>query len=174
MRPAGGPARGEGEGRGDAVFTRRRQAARLLLVATWALVSLGCTPRVGAGLNHFRRNGQLARKKLAHSSIVNALNHGRVRQMRAAADLAWDAQLYPEGRSIVDDEDPIAAMLMSRADGADHDHRSSRVIVAGKVHHPRDRYRAAPPRMLRVGRARPPRRGGPGDCGRRRAPAAPV
>lgn len=93
---------------GDQPRWRARGASKLLVA-----VLLACAASGGeGGLNHFKRNGQQTRQKLSHSSIVNTLNKGKVRQMKEAAEMAWDQQLYrhrprqllracPYGRSVL-------------------------------------------------------------------------
>ncbi|KAJ1492808.1 hypothetical protein T484DRAFT_1880213 [Baffinella frigidus] len=113
---------------GDQPRWRARGASKLLVA-----VLLACAASGGeGGLNHFKRNGQQTRQKLSHSSIVNTLNKGKVRQMKEAAEMAWDQQLYREGQSIVDDEDPIIRLLMSKNSLAD-DTRETKLIVGGKI-----------------------------------------
>jgi hypothetical protein len=67
-----------------------RGVSKLLVAVLLACAASGCE----GGLNHFRRMGQQTRKRETHSSIVNTLNKGKVRQMREAAEMSWDEQLY--------------------------------------------------------------------------------
>eukprot|EP00960_Hanusia_phi_P018924 557759-Hanusia_phi.AAC.1 len=87
-----------------------------MLVPSTSFVLLLCLSRLNdvqsGGLNHYRRNGQVARKTFAHSSIVSSLTRSKIRAARQAQEnKGWDDGIYDDRRSVVDDEDDVARIL---------------------------------------------------------------
>jgi hypothetical protein len=83
------------------------------------------------GLNHYRRHMQQARKTTGHSSIINSLNRDKCRRVRDLAEKSWDEQLYGHDRSVIEDEDQITRMLMSKDSLAEDAARDSQQLYIG-------------------------------------------
>ncbi len=86
------------------------------IVLTWAslILMIFLFEVSDGGLNHYRRLMQQSRKSMAHSSIVNTLNHAKIRSALKIAEKSWDEKLYGHDRSVIEDEDQITRMLMSK------------------------------------------------------------
>lgn len=99
----------------------------MLLITLWCAIADG-------GLNHYRRLMQQARKHMAHSSIVNTINHDKSRRVRDIAEKSWDQQLYGHDRSVIEDEDQITRMLMSKESlASDADTSSQQLYIGGQL-----------------------------------------
>ena len=99
-----------------------------------AVMALGWfLSQTDGGLNHYRRLMQQSRKSMAHSSIVNTLNHAKWRAVRETAEKSWDEKLYGHDRSVIEDEDQITRMLMAKESLADSDKSSQQLYIAGQL-----------------------------------------
>jgi hypothetical protein len=96
-----------------------------MIILSW---SISCAD---GGLNHYRRHMQQARKTTGHSSIINSLNRDKCRRVRDLAEKSWDEHLYGHDRSVIEDEDQITRMLMSKDSLAEDAARDTQQLFIG-------------------------------------------
>jgi hypothetical protein len=113
-------------------FTKFRGMRFFLCRVMIMMVSIVFT--TDCGLNHYRRLMQQPRKNMAHSSIINTLNHDKCRRVREMAEKSWDEHLYGHDRSVIEDEDQITRMLMSKESlASEADTSSQQLYISGQL-----------------------------------------